>query len=1175
MGKALDRRRARASRTGLAAAAVAVALAFPASAQVSNTGELIDAITTANLNPGGPNLITFDQSFTLTDDLEIIAADVTFVGNGHTIDGGGRQIFFVDSGTVRFEDLVLTNGFSRGGNGGQNRGGGGLGAGGALFVNATADVTLHDVLFTNNVARGGDGGADAGGPSFLGGGGGGLHGNGGSFGGGGGGFRGNGANDGGGGGGFDLDGITTATGAPAGIEGNGGGKFPDAAGAGGVGNETPGGTGGTGGQFEGGGFGTTGGAGGPFGGGGGSSGGNGGAGGDFGGGGGSAGTGMGFTMPGGIGGTGGFGGGGGGSANSTVSPGGFGGGDGTISGHGGAGSSLGGAIFVRDGGTLVWEITSACPPPCSTSGNGLQTATGSGAPVVEGQDLYMMTGTTTIRLDTGVTAELTGSLAGGMKLRQEGGTLVLRGVNTYGGKTEVAMAGTLRGTASSIQGDVGLDASTVEFSQTAGTSGVYSGVIADLGTGVGTLLKTDTGTLALTGQNTYSGATTIQAGTLAVTADLDSTPAFDATLPLLTTTTIASGATLRFDQNADGTFRGNLVDGDGTLEKSGSATLTLDASYDVGQAIVSSGQLALAPTRILAADVDVGSAELSLGTGSLVTGTIDVAAGGRLSGTGQGGGAATIDGALSPGGPNNIGMLTFLDDLTLTPTTTFEVDVDSTSSDLVTVTNTATLDGTLQITTLPGFVASPTTYTLLTATTVVDNGFTTGASCLYDFNTMVAGNALTLSIDPNVNLTAAPCANTSNQQAVGAALTQLQGDPAMQTTIAALNAPGAVVSDGLDRLSGEGHAGFRSARLAAATKFLGTLSERMRDPGFGREPGPPYPLAFGAPLLPGLASNPALSGGLRESLASDFGFQGAAAAPARKPPSPFSFVSMRGESGFGGWLDGFATFAQVEGDSNAADFDFNLYGTSAGLDWTIGKGGLLGGAFGYTRSKLAVADRATWGTGDTLQGALYGSFATELFYVGAVARYGWTEMETKRQAHFSTLVETSKGDYDGYSVSGYLEAGLKGFELRGTWIQPMASFQYTYLDTDEFTEKSGAGVDLNVNSERLSSSVTNLGVRVYRAFEMDREADIVPELRVRWGHEFGDVDRPIDASFADGSVEVPFEVDGAEIGRDVAILGAGWTVVGEGVSSLSLNYDATLNEDLVGHTIMLGLLIYW
>ena len=99
---------------------------------------------------------------------------------------------------------------------------------------------------------------------------------------------------------------------------------------------------------------------------------------------------------------------------------------------------------------------------------------------------------------------------------------------------------------------------------------------------------------------------------------------------------------------------------------------------------------------------------------------------------------------------------------------------------------------------------------------------------------------------------------------------------------------------------------------------------------------------------------------------------------------------------------------------------------------------------------------------------------------------------------------------------------------------------------------------------------------MYRHFTMGEDADIVPELRIRWAHEFGDTDRDLSASFAN-TVTAPsgFTVRGAETGRDVAVVGLGWTVIGDQGVTLSLNYDATLNEDIAAHALTVGLLIHF
>jgi len=415
------------------AAIFAVPLAHADSYTASDFASLVQALNAANAADSRttPHTITLTSDITVGGPLPLLFCNATLDGQGHTLNGDDqyRLLFvgvdgataaslatqFPDSvlGTriaVTLRDLTLAHGYAEGGTS-LGSGGGGMGAGGALFVNGAADVTLQNVSFANNQAVGGNGGATAagggGGMGGLGGkdagggiygtgvnGGGGLFGSGGAAntgatdpgGAGGGGYSGDGGDSNGnapqagtasifgmtagGGGGGSSDGMTGDPGAGNGggggggttLSGGGGGGFGGGSGADGdPANSIPG-AGGDGG-FGGGGGGS--GAFGPLGGRGGFGGGGGyGGGGDdpsvvtggFGGGGGFNGSG-GFGGGGGAwGGNGGFGGGGGaeGAANGH---GGFGGGDaggsGIFNSGGGGGAGMGGAVFIVDGGTLT------------------------------------------------------------------------------------------------------------------------------------------------------------------------------------------------------------------------------------------------------------------------------------------------------------------------------------------------------------------------------------------------------------------------------------------------------------------------------------------------------------------------------------------------------------------------------------------------------------------------------------------------------------------------------------------------------------------------------------------------------------------------------------------------------------------------------------------------------
>ncbi len=531
-----------------------------AGAGSSSDHTLLYAINQVNV--GNFTTIAFDASLagatiTLNGNLPpIVLNNATIDGAaapGLTINGAGQySAFFVDATNVTIKNLAIADTNSTGGPGGSTGtyaggGGGGLGAGGALFVNASASASIQNVSFTGNGATGGAGGSTGNGwQPGGGGGGGGFHGPGGSLtsngigGGGGGGFAGAGGNVAG-----NSGGIAYGAGGGGGLYGNGGNAngggsiYASQGGGGGGGISLPGGSttstsGGAGGDVAGGSGGTSGGGGpgagvagggggggaytqsgangGKYGGGGGvgsfGSGTTAGNGGDFGGGGGGG-------YNGGNAGTGGFGGGGGGGGanggNNSGSPanGGFGGGNGGGGSTGGnGGDAYGGAVFVRTGGalTIIDSGISGSSVTAGVGGSGSSSGTNGS---VDGAGIYAMSGVSaTLQISSG-TQTISDSIGGAGGITKTGtGTLVLSGTNDYSGGTTVS-AGTLQGNSASLQGAINNNAA-VNFNQT--TNGTYAGAM----TGTGTLTKTGAGALTLSAINSYSGATTVSAGTLIV-----------------------------------------------------------------------------------------------------------------------------------------------------------------------------------------------------------------------------------------------------------------------------------------------------------------------------------------------------------------------------------------------------------------------------------------------------------------------------------------------------------------------------------------------------------------------------------------------------------------------------------------------------------------------------------
>jgi fibronectin-binding autotransporter adhesin len=225
----------------------------------------------------------------------------------------------------------------------------------------------------------------------------------------------------------------------------------------------------------------------------------------------------------------------------------------------------------------------------------------------------------TTRVNTIATASIAGVISGtGALIKDGSGSLTLSNANTYSGNTTIN-AGTL-----AVTGSLGTSRSYAGNISNSGVLTYNSSLNQTLGgivSGTGSLSKLGTGTLTLSGANSYSGDTLINAGTLTVSGSLANTSAVNilsgATYNLGASDTVGSitGAgnimlnsyTLTSGGDNTSTNFSGVISGAGALTKSGNGTLTLSGAneYTGGTTVASGGTLKLANASALSSSSSV------------------------------------------------------------------------------------------------------------------------------------------------------------------------------------------------------------------------------------------------------------------------------------------------------------------------------------------------------------------------------------------------------------------------------------------------------------------------------------------------------------------------------------------------------------------------------------------
>jgi YVTN family beta-propeller protein/autotransporter-associated beta strand protein len=648
---------------------------------------------------------------------------------------------------------------------------------------------------------------------------------------------------------------------------------------------------------------------------------------------------------------------------------------------------------------------------------------------------------------------------------------------------------------------------------TNGNNATLAGTIS----GPGGLTKIGAGTLTLSGSNTYTGATSVNAGTLQAGVVNAFSP--------FTAFTVASGATL--DLNSFNQTIGSLA-GAGSVTL-GSAMLTTGndntsttfsgtVSGAGGLTKIGLGTLILSGTNSYSGATTVNAGALVV-KGSIASSAVAVNNGAMLAGTGTVG-ATTINsgGTLAPGPIGTPGTMTVAGNLAFQSGALYLVQIDPSTASSANVSGTATLTGaSVQTAFAPGSYVTR-QYTILHSGGLI--GTFTGVS-----GNVPAGFSETLSYtgtDVILNLTAnlgALGCFTINQCNVASAINAFfnNGGALPPNFLALFGLTGANLANALTLLSGEPATGAQQPAFQLMNQFLGI----MLDPFVDGRAGVGGVYGGALPFAPD-----------REPLPEDI-----ALAYAKVLRTPV-YKALPFEQRWSVWGAGYGGYNRTSGDPvvvGSHDLSARTAGGAAGMDYRVAPGTIVGFALAGGGTGWSLAQGLGSGGSDAFQAGVYATTRSGPFYVAGALAYTQHWMSTDRFAAFGDRLQAR---FNAESVGGRAEAGYR-IPNAVAAITPYAAVQAQNFHTPTYSETdiTGGGFGLTYAARNATDTRSELGARFDRPFLLNWNAVLALRGKVAWAHDW--ISDPSLMPVFEALPGASFIVNGATPAKNSALTSAG------------------------------------
>ncbi len=266
------------------------------------------------------------------------------------------------------------------------------------------------------------------------------------------------------------------------------------------------------------------------------------------------------------------------------------------------------------------------------------------------------------------------------------------------------------------------------------------------------------------------------------------------------------------------------------------------------------------------------------------------------------------------------------------------------------------------------------------------------------------------------------------------------------------------------------------------------------------------------------------------------------------------------------WFKAFGTSAHQGPRGTSQGYNISNGGGAIGIEKDLSDSFKAGLALGNSQSWVRGKDNASRTNIDTTQASLYGGYkpVTSPWYWNGALSYNYSIYGGSREIHISSSDNRiANARYRGHLFGASLETGY-GIRLgKKAVLMPLASLSYSRLHVPKYSEADAGALDLNVNAQDYDNLRSGFGGKLETGKECSF-GKITPEIHAKYLYDIIADRQGMVASFAGGGTA--FAVEGYKPARSGANVGTSLTLATKKNVTLSLRYDLEVRQDYYAHT---------